>query len=102
MNNSIVLVVGARPNFVKVSPLYRLMKDSGIPALLIHTGQHYDYKLSKKFFEDFTLEKPDINLGVGSGSHGEQTGKIVIEIEKVLMDVKPSIVAVMWTVSKKL
>lgn len=98
-NKPIALVVGARPNFVKASPLYRVMKEREIPTLLIHTGQHYDYELSKKFFEDFALEKPDINLGVGSGNHGEQTGKILIEMEKVLMRVKPFLVVVFGDVN---
>lgn len=99
MNKTIILVVGARPNLVKANPLYRVMKGRKIPTLLIHTGQHYDYELSKKFFEDFTLKKPDINLGVGSGNHGEQTGKILIEMEKVLMRVKPFLVVVFGDVN---
>ena len=99
MNIPIALVVGARPNFVKASPLYRVMIERKIPTLIIHTGQHYDYELSKKFFEDFALEKPEIDLGVGSGNHGEQTGKIMIELEKVLMNIKPSLVAVFGDVN---
>ena len=99
MNIPIALVVGARPNFVKASPLYRVMRERKIPTLIIHTGQHYDYELSKKFFEDFALEKPEIDLGVGSGNHGEQTGKIMIELEKVLINIKPSLVAVFGDVN---
>jgi len=95
----VVFVVGARPNFVKVSPLIRIMKERKIPCLLIHTGQHYDYELSKTFFEDFALEEPDINLDVGSANHGEQTGKIMIELEKVLMQIKPSLAAVFGDVN---
>ena len=95
----IVFVVGARPNFVKVSPLYRIMKERKIPSLLIHTGQHYDYELSRTFFQDFTLEEADINLDVGSANHGEQTGKIMIELEKVLMQIKPSLAAVFGDVN---
>ena len=99
VDKPIVLVVGARPNFVKAGPLIKLLKNRGIPTLLIHTGQHYDCELFKKFFEDFDLEKPDIDLGVGSGTHGEQTGKIMIELEKVLMKIKPSLVAVFGDVN---
>jgi len=94
MNKPIVLVVGARPNFVKASPLYSTMRERKIDTILLHTGQHYDYELSKKFFEDFALKEADINLEVGSGNHGEQTGRIMLEIEKVLMDIQPSLVAV--------
>lgn len=99
MNIPIALVVGARPNFVKASPLYRVMRERKIPTLIIHTGQHYDYELSKKFFEDFALKKPDIDLGVGSGNHGEQTGKLMIELEKVFMNIKPSLVVVFGDVN---
>ena len=99
MNKPIVLVVGARPNFVKAFPLYNTMRERKIDTILLHTGQHYDYELSKKFFEDFALKEPDINLEVGSGNHGEQTGRIMLEIEKVLMDIKPSLVAVFGDVN---
>ncbi len=75
MNKPIILVVGARPNFVKASPLFNAMRERKINTILIHTGQHYDYELSKTFFEDFSLGKPDINLEVSSGNHGEQTGR---------------------------
>lgn len=99
MHKLIVFVVGTRPNFVKVSPLYRIIKERRIPAFLIHTGQHYDYELSKAFFEDFSLENPDIDLEVGSANHGEQTGKIMIELEKVLIRCKSSLVAVFGDVN---
>jgi len=80
----ITSVVGARPNFMKVAPLYRAFKkvshlDTHISHLICHTGQHYDEKMSKVFFEDLELPKPDFYLGVGSGSHAEQTAKIMIE-----------------------
>jgi len=99
LDKPIVLVVGARPNFVKAAPLQKALNKQGISNVLIHTGQHYDYELSKAFFEDFELEAPDIDLGIGSGNHGEQTGKIMIELEKVLMKVKPSLVAVFGDVN---
>ena len=95
----IALVVGARPNFVKAAPLQRALNKQRISNVLIHTGQHYDYELSRKFFEDFSLGKPDVNLGVGSGNHGEQTGKLVIALEKVLLEIKPSVVCVFGDVN---
>ena len=98
-NNLIALIVGARPNFVKVSPLFRVMKEKKLKTLLIHTGQHYDYELSKAFFEDFSLEIPDIDLEVRSADHGEQTGKIMIKLEKVLMKHEPSLVTVFGDVN---
>lgn len=98
-NKPIVLVVGARPNFVKAGPIIDSLEDRGMGYVLIHTGQHYDYELSKSFFDDFSLEEPDINLGVGSGNHGEQTGKIMIELEKALTKIEPSIVVVFGDVN---
>jgi len=98
-NSLIALVVGARPNFVKASPLIKILNERKIKTLLVHTGQHYDYELSKKFFHDFSLEKPDLDLEVGSGNHGEQTGKIMIELEKVFMKIKPSLVVVFGDVN---
>jgi len=77
----IVLVAGARPNFMKVAPLLRAIdkhnasaEGKTIESFLVHTGQHYDYEMSKVFFEDLQLPEPDIYLGVGSGTHAEQTG----------------------------
>jgi len=59
--------------------------------VLVHTGQHYDYEMSRVFFEDLNLPEPDIYLGVGSGTHAEQTGKVMIELEKVLLKEKPKL-----------
>lgn len=87
----IISVVGARPNFMKVAPLIRAIEkhnarpqNQNLNHLLVHTGQHYDYEMSQVFFQDLELSQPDIYLGVGSGTHAEQTGKIMIECEKVL------------------
>ena len=89
----IASIVGARPQFIKCNPVSKeLRKDH--QEVLIHTGQHYNYEMSKLFFEQLGIPKPDYNLGVGSGSHGEQTGKMLIEIEKILLKEKPDLVLV--------
>lgn len=109
----IISVVGARPNFMKVAPLIRAIDkynsqfpitnhQSPITPLLVHTGQHYDYEMSQIFFQDLKLPKPDVYLGVGSGTHAEQTGKIMIEFEKVLVDEKPDSVIVVGDVNSTL
>ncbi|HOE90697.1 MAG TPA: UDP-N-acetylglucosamine 2-epimerase (non-hydrolyzing) [Candidatus Cloacimonadota bacterium] len=90
------LIVGARPNFMKMAPLYREFKKycDLFEVRLIHTGQHYDQKMSKVFFDDLNMPQPDFYLGVGSGSHGAQTAKIMEEYEKVLLEDKPDWVIV--------
>ena len=91
----IALVVGARPNFMKVGPVYfELKKHSKYTPLLIHTGQHYDQNLSQIFFEQLGFPKPDVYLGVGSGTHGVQTAKIMIAFEQFLLHEKPDLVLV--------
>jgi UDP-N-acetylglucosamine 2-epimerase (non-hydrolysing) len=85
MTHRIMAVVGARPNFMKVAPIWReLERKGGFTGILVHTGQHYDENMSKVFFDQLKLPKPDIYLGVGSGTHGAQTGRIMIEFEKAL------------------
>ncbi|MCD6329980.1 MAG: UDP-N-acetylglucosamine 2-epimerase (non-hydrolyzing) [Candidatus Cloacimonetes bacterium] len=91
----IALVVGARPNFMKTGPVYfELKKHSQYTPLLIHTGQHYDKNLSEIFFEQLGFPKPDVYLGVGSGTHGVQTAKIMIAFEQFLLQEKPDLVLV--------
>jgi len=91
----IALVVGARPNFMKAGPVYfELKKHSQYTPLLIHTGQHYDKNLSEIFFEQLGFPKPDVYLGVGSGTHGVQTAKIMIAFEQFLLQEKPDLVLV--------
>ncbi|MFA5356515.1 MAG: UDP-N-acetylglucosamine 2-epimerase (non-hydrolyzing) [Candidatus Omnitrophota bacterium] len=97
----IINVVGARPNFMKVAPLIKKMRlfPGRIDPVLVHTGQHYDYRMSRVFFRDLDLPKPDIHLEVGSGNHGEQTGRILIKFEKVLQKYKPDMVLVVGDVN---
>lgn len=100
-----ILVVGARPNFMKVAPLVRAIhgynRENGaaIRPFLVHTGQHYDVNMSDSFFRDLDLPAPDIHLGIGSGTHGEQTGKVMIAFEKVLLAEKPDLVIVVGDVN---
>ncbi|MDD2822970.1 MAG: UDP-N-acetylglucosamine 2-epimerase (non-hydrolyzing) [Candidatus Daviesbacteria bacterium] len=96
----IILVVGARPNFMKAAPLYRhLRKQNNLNVILLHTGQHYDYEMSQIFFEDLDLPKPDYFLDVQSGSHAKQTAKIMVKFEKVLLKEKPDMVVVFGDVN---
>ena len=100
MKLKILNVVGARPNFMKIAPLMaELKKYSEFEATLLHTGQHYDETMSKLFFDDLRLPEPDIYLGVGSGNHGAQTGKVMIEFESVLLKERPEIVVVVGDVN---
>ena len=80
------LVAGARPNFMKIAPVYHAMNraDSGFVPRMVHTGQHYDEKLSDVFFSDLGLPAPDVNLGVGSGTLSEQTARIMEAYEREL------------------
>lgn len=99
----ILNIVGARPNFMKIAPIHRLMKKSEkIHPVLIHTGQHYDTKMSKLFFDDLELPQPDYYLGVGSGSHAQQTAAIMIELEKRFSELKPDLVLVVGDVNSTL
>jgi UDP-N-acetylglucosamine 2-epimerase (non-hydrolysing) len=96
----IILVCGARPNFMKIAPIVEAIKKSGrLQPYLVHTGQHYDEKMSKSFFELLRIPRPDIDLGVGSGSHAEQTGKVMVEFEKVCAREKPDLVLVVGDVN---
>lgn len=101
----IVSVVGARPNFMKIAPIIEQLKiknknlKAELKHVLVHTGQHYDEEMSKSFFEDLNLPKPDINLGVGSASHAVQTAKIMIEFEKVCLRERPDLIIVVGDVN---
>lgn len=102
----IIFVVGARPNFMKIAPIWeavaRYNARGGVPrfeALLVHTGQHYDHTMSQSFFDDLRLPRPDINLGVGSGSHAEQTSKVMMAFEQLLEKEYPDLVVVVGDVN---
>lgn len=88
MPNVIDIVAGARPNFMKVAPILRAAEESGVPftTRLVHTGQHYDQAMSDVFFQQLGIRKPDVHLGVGSGSQGEQTAKIIVAYERHLLE----------------
>lgn len=97
----IISVVGARPNFMKVAPIHKAFqkyKDK-ITHLICHTGQHYDEKMSDVFFKQLNLPQPDFYLGIGGGTHAEQTGRIMIEFEKILLNEKPELVIVVGDVN---
>lgn len=97
----IINIVGARPNFMKMAPIIEAMNNypEQIDHLLVHTGQHYDKKMSKAFFDDLGIPKPDIDLGVGSGSHAEQTAKIMVAFEQVCLKEEPDLVIVVGDVN---
>lgn len=97
----ILLVAGARPNFIKLAPLYDALcsRPETYEPVVVHTGQHYDKNMSDIFFEQLQLPKPDAHLGVGSGTHGLQTGKVLIEIEKLMIEQRPDMVIVFGDVN---
>src|SRR5919197_5151789 len=82
----VVLVVGARPNFMKVAPVMRALARCGAQQRLIHTGQHYGACMSDVFFEDLALPEPDVHLGVGSGTHAGQTARVMTSFECALAE----------------
>ena len=100
----LILVVAARPNFMKVAPLLQAMRSKGDPftPVLVHTGQHYDASMSDAFFHDLELPAPDLHLGIGSGSHAEQTGRTMIAFEQVLQAQTPHLVVVVGDVNATL
>ena len=97
----VISVVGARPNFMKVAPIHKAFQKykNSITHLICHTGQHYDEKMSKVFFDDLELPKPHFYLGIGSGSHAEETAKVMMEFEKILLQEKPDLVIVVGDVN---
>lgn len=95
----VINVVGARPNFMKVAPLHRAFQEADIDSLIVHTGQHYDEQMSDIFFEQLEMPEPDVYLGVGSGSHAEQTARIMTAFETVVEDEMPDLVLVVGDVN---
>lgn len=99
-SKKIIIVVGARPNFIKSSALWEeFIKHPELRIILLHTGQHYDSEMSDSFFKELNLPEPNIYLGIGSGTHAEQTGKIMIAAEKVFLKEKPDLVLVVGDVN---
>jgi len=100
---AIDLIAAARPNFMKIAPLYHaLSKESWCRPRIVHTGQHYDANMSDAFFADLQMPKPEVHLNVGSGSHAEQTGRVMIEYEKVCAASRPNWIVVVGDVNSTL
>jgi UDP-N-acetylglucosamine 2-epimerase (non-hydrolysing) len=96
----LIVVAGARPNFIKVAPLmWEIAKRDGVQACLVHTGQHYDERMSKLFFEQLRIPRPDVDLEVGSGSHAVQTAEVMKRFEPVVLSEKPDVVVVVGDVN---
>lgn len=89
----IITVVGARPQFIKAVAVSRILREKH-DEIIVHTGQHYDENMSEVFFQELDIPKPAYNLNIGSGNHGEQTGKMLIELEKIYINEKPDLVLV--------
>ena len=89
----VLTIVGARPQFIKAAPVSRVLRQQHT-EILVHTGQHYDYGMSQVFFEELSIPEPDVNLAVGSGSHGWQTGQMLMRIEEIILAEKPDRVLV--------
>jgi UDP-N-acetylglucosamine 2-epimerase (non-hydrolysing) len=98
----LLIVVGARPNFMKADAVLRAARFVGLDVCLLHTGQHYDSELSQVFLEELGLPEPDVHLGVGSGTHAEQTARIMVAFERELKRVDPQIVVVVGDVNSTL
>ncbi len=102
MNRKVFLVAGARPNYMKIAPIYwgcARAADDALQVDIVHTGQHYDARLSDDFFRDLELPEPCVNLGVGSGSHAEQTAKVMVGFERLLAEHRPAVVVVVGDVN---
>lgn len=94
------LIAAARPNFMKIAPLYHALKrEAWAEPIIVHTGQHYDLNMSDVFFNDLGMPEPAIHLGVGSGTHAEQTGQVMMAFEKVLLERQPDLVVVVGDVN---
>ena len=98
----VLLVAGARPNFMKIAPILSALRDARHEPLLVHTGQHYDEQMSAAFFRDLGLPEPDFSLGGGSGTHAQQTARIMEAFEPVLLETRPAWVVVVGDVNSTL
>ncbi|MFH2001732.1 MAG: UDP-N-acetylglucosamine 2-epimerase, partial [Planctomycetota bacterium] len=95
-----MFIAGARPNFMKIAPLVSAARKRGsLEISIVHTGQHYDAKMSELFFKELNIPEPDINLGVGSGTHAQQTAAIMTGFENVLANHHPGVVVVVGDVN---
>jgi UDP-N-acetylglucosamine 2-epimerase (non-hydrolysing) len=95
-------VIGARPNFIKAAPVIRALRERGVKQRVIHTGQHYDDRMSDVFFRELELPAPDVNLGVGSGTHAEQTAATMVGLERAWTEDPPALVVVYGDVNSTL
>ena len=100
--NTYAHIVAARPNFIKAAPLIEELSKEGFNNVIIHTNQHYDYKMSKVFFQELNIPEPNYHLGIKSGTHAQQTGNSLIEIEKVLLKENPKALIVYGDVNSTL
>ncbi len=94
MSTGVAIVLGTRPEIVKLAPVINACRERDVPHVVVHTGQHYSESLDAVFFEQLELPEPDVHLGIGSGSHGEQTGRMLVELEAVLREAEPETVLV--------
>jgi len=100
MKPEVLMVAGARPNFMKIAPVASAMRADGrLRGTIVHTGQHYDREMSELFFEQLEIPEPEIRLGVGSGSHAQQTAEIMMRLEPVLLERRPAVVLVVGDVN---
>ncbi len=95
----ILCVVGARPNFMKIAPILRALAEVGLPAKLVHTGQHYDIDLNDNMFAQLAIPAPDVSLGVGSGTHAVQTAEVMKRFEPLVDAERPCAVLVVGDVN---
>src|SRR3989344_3049115 len=98
----IIHVVGARPNFMKMAPVWRALKKYKTKQLIDHTGQHYSTNMSDIFFKELVIKVPDINLRVGSGTQAKQVADVMIRLEKVLVNERPDMILVYGDVNSTL
>jgi UDP-N-acetylglucosamine 2-epimerase (non-hydrolysing) len=97
------LICGARPNFMKIAPLYHALRNEPwAEPIIVHTGQHYDPNMSDAFFQDLNLPVPDVYLGVGSGTHAEQTARVMVAYEQILLRQRPDLVVVVGDVNSSM
>lgn len=98
----VICVAGARPNFMKIKPVVAALEARDVDVVLVHTGQHYDSAMSDTFFTELGLRAPDVHLEVGSGSHAEQTGRVMTAFEPVVADLAPDLVVVVGDVNSSM